>query len=83
MKSGIAKSILTIFILLVFFAGAATAQVIDRPAATVNLVKNEFISVKQLEQRIEQYKQLAAQGIANIPTDPVKVLDLMIQEVLI
>jgi peptidyl-prolyl cis-trans isomerase SurA len=77
------KSIIATCILLVFFTAIATGQVIDRPAATVNLIKNEFISVKQLEQRIEQYKQFSAQGIANIPTSPGEVLDLMIQEVLI
>ncbi len=77
------KSSIAIFIMLLLFAGLAFGQVIDRPAATVNLVKNEFISVKQLEQRIEQYEQFTAQGIANIPSDPEEVLDLMVQEVLI
>ena len=77
------KRSIAIFILLVVFTGIVFGQVIDRPAATVNLVKNEFISVKQLEQRIDQYKQLSTQGIAGIPSEPEKVLDLMIQEVLI
>ena len=62
---------------------AVVAQVIDRPAATVNLTKPEFISVKQLEQRIAQYKQLSAQGLTTIPTDPMEVLNLMIQELLL
>ncbi len=83
MKSGTTKNSIAICILLLLYAGSVSAQVIDRPAATVNLVKSEFISVKQLEQRIEQYKQLTAQGIAGIPSDPAAVLDLMIQEVLI
>ena len=69
--------------MLVLLTGSLFGQVIDRPAATVNLVKNEFVSVKQLEQRIEQYKLLTAQGITGIPSEPEKVLELMIQEVLI
>lgn len=72
----------TAFILF-FVAGALSSQVIDRPAATVNLTKNEFISVSQLQQRIEQYKQFIKQGIAGVPTEPKQVLDLMVQEVLI
>ncbi len=82
-KSAIGKSIIVAIMILVAATGSLFAQVIDRPAATVNLNKNEFISVSQLEQRIEQYKTLGAQGISGIPTEPLEVLDTMIQEVLI
>jgi peptidyl-prolyl cis-trans isomerase SurA len=74
-------------LILIFLAAVAATssfgQIIDRPAATVNLTKPEFISVKQLEQRIEQYKQLSTQGLTGIPTDPLLILDAMIQELLI
>lgn len=59
------------------------SQVIDRPAATVNLTKPEFISVKQLEQQMAEFDKLRQQGITGIPTDPLKILDTMIQELLL
>lgn len=58
-------------------------QVIDRPAATVNLTKPEFISVKQLEQQMAEFDRLRKQGITGIPTDPLIILDTMIQELLL
>ena len=61
----------------------AHAQVIDRPGATVNLTRAEFISVKQLQQRISQYEALIKQGVRGLPTDPLVVLDSMVQEVLL
>ncbi len=70
-------------LVVAFAASSAFGQVIDRPAATVNLTKPEFISVKQLEQRIEQYKQLKTQGLAGIPEDPLVILESMVQELLI
>ena len=82
MKGAIWKSIVTALTLFLV-SGSLFAQVIDRPAATVNLNKNEFISVSQLKQRIDQYGRLTAQGISGVPTEPLEVLELMIQEVLI
>ena len=83
MKGAKLRSIVLTGLMLLVVSGSVFAQVIDRAAATVNLTKNEFISVLQVEQRIRQYQQLIAQGITGIPTEPMKVLDLMIQEVLI
>ena len=77
------KRLITLPILFFLIVGLSFAQIIDRPAATVNLTKPEFISVKQLEQRLVQYTDLAAKGISGIPTDPMVVLDSMIQELLL
>ncbi|MAG13215.1 MAG: peptidylprolyl isomerase [Spirochaetales bacterium] len=77
------KRLVPFSICVFLIAGISSAQIIDRPAATVNLTKPEFISVKQLEQRLVQYKELASKGISGIPTDPMVVLDSMIQELLL
>lgn len=83
MKRAIIRSIILTSLLLLLCTGPAFSQVIDRAAATVNLFKSEFISVKQLETRINQYKQLITQGVTGVPTDPMKVLQMMVDEVLI
>ena len=77
------KRLTALPILLLCVATLATAQIIDRPAATVNLTKPQFISVKQLEQRVEQYRDLVSKGVTGIPTEPLVVLDTMIQELLL
>ena len=71
-------------VLLTVILSSVSAQIMDRPAATVNLIRPEFISVKQLEERVKQLNALRAQtGIANLPSDKGQILDSMISEVLL
>ena len=66
-----------------FFASVLSAQIIDKPAATVNLTRPEFISVNQLDKQVEQFVELGNRGISGLPTDPLIILDSMIQEILL
>lgn len=69
--------------LLVFTAGAF-AQVIDRPAATVNLSKPEYISMSQLDQRVQQLNSIRQQnGLPIPPNEKKQVLDSMINGILV
>ncbi|MBT3271711.1 MAG: peptidylprolyl isomerase [Spirochaetales bacterium] len=77
------KKIVFCLLLIAAVIFPAAAQIIDQPAATVNLTKPEYISIKQLDERVLQYQQLTAQGLADIPTDPLIILDSMVQEILI
>lgn len=72
--------------IVIFMAGAsvAFAQVIDRPAATVNLTQPQYISVSQLDQRVNQVEAIRRQAGLPIPADAkMQVLDSMIAEILI
>ena len=75
----------TLFIAALVCIGAIqiNAQLIDKPAATVTLVQPEYISVRQLQEKVNQYRALRNQGLAELPSDPESVLDVMINEVLI
>ena len=77
------KKTLLIVVLMLCGLIMLQSQVIDRPAATVNLTKPEFISVKQLEQQMAEFDKLRQQGITAIPTDPLAILESMIQEILL
>jgi len=66
-----------------FLLTSLSAQIIDKPAATVNLTKPEFISVTQLQQQVGQFVTLRNQGVSGLPTDPLVILDSMIQEILL
>ena len=60
------------------------AQVIDKPAATVNLIQPEYISVSQLNARYNQVETVRRQnGLPSSPDDKMRVLDSMIAELLI
>ena len=74
---------LSILLLLGLTAFQASAQLIDKPAATVTLTQPEFISVKQLREQLIQFEALRNQGVTGLPSDPMLVLDSMIQEVLL
>ncbi len=74
---------ITVSALILWVASVAGAQIIDKPAATVNLTRPEFISVKQLQQQIDQFDALRSQGLSGLPTDPLVVLDSMIQDILL
>jgi peptidyl-prolyl cis-trans isomerase SurA len=73
----------TILIILSLVAAYAPAQLIDKPAATVTLTEPEFISVQQLNEQIRQFDALRSQGVSGLPTDPLVILDSMIQELLL
>ena len=77
------KKIISLLFVLIVATQVCFSQIIDKPAATVNLIRPEFISVKQLRQQIDQFVELRDQGITGLPTDPLVVLDSMIQEVLL
>ncbi len=63
---------------------ALWAQVIDKPAATVNLTQPEYISVSQLNARYNQVETLRRQsGVPSSPDDKMQVLNSMIAEILI
>ncbi len=75
-----------IFFLLTSLAisEALQAQVIDKPAATVNLTKPDYVSVDQLNTRVEQFETLRRQnGLAIPANDKSQVLDSMIDEILL
>ncbi len=74
-----------LFLTIAILSTAGTfAQVIDKPAATVNLTKPEYISVNQLDQRVSQIDNIRKQNGLPIPPDNKKqVLDSMISEILI
>lgn len=62
----------------------AWAQVIDKPAATVNLVQPQYISVSELDARYKQMETLLRQsGQPSSPDEKMKVLENMIAEILI
>ncbi len=65
-------------ILILLSITALAAQVMDKTAATVNLYKPEIITVKQLEQRIDQL-----QALMQPITSKKQVLEDMISEVLL
>lgn len=77
------KRILILSTIAVLVAVPAVAQVIDKPAATVDLIRPEFISVNQLKEQIAQFDQLRRAGVSGLPEDPAEVLDTMIQELLL
>lgn len=67
-----------------FSTAGVFAQVIDKPAATVSLTKPEYISVNQLNQRVDQIDNIRKQNGLPIPADnKTQVLDSMISEILI
>ncbi|HUZ18643.1 MAG TPA: peptidylprolyl isomerase [Spirochaetia bacterium] len=78
------KRVLPLFAMALFAVPLAFAQVIDKPAATVNLVKPEYISVNQLDQRVNQVEAIRRQNGLPVPADAkMQVLDSMIAEILI
>ncbi len=72
-----------ILTLTILSAGAAlaSAQLIDKPAATVRLYKLEVISVTQFRQKVDQLEQRGRQTLST--EDRKKLLDLMVSEKLI
>ena len=77
------RVILFLFPLLLLGAGAF-GQVIDKPAATVNLYTPVYISVSQLDQRVAQIDAIRQQnGLPIPPNTKMQVLDEMISETLI
>lgn len=78
------RQLLATIILFATAVPIAFAQVIDRPAATVNLTQPEYISVSQLDQRVNQVEAIRRQSGLPIPPDAkMQVLDSMIAEILI
>lgn len=81
------KNKLILLAFLTLFTSLASAQLIDKFAATVNLVRPDAISVKQLEQRIDQIQTLRSrQGLPEVAVkrqDKLEVLDMMISEKLL
>jgi parvulin-like peptidyl-prolyl isomerase len=74
----------TVLVAALFAAPSLFGQVIDKPAATVNLIKPEYISVNQLSQRVNQVETIRRQnGLPIPPDDQTQVLDAMISEILI
>ena len=63
------------------------AQVFDKFAATVNLIRPDAISVKQLEQRIDQIRQIRIRSglpdVAVTRQDKLNVLEMMVSEKLL
>ena len=76
-----------LLLILTLSTHMASAQVFDKFAATVNLIRPDAISVKQLDQRIEQIKILRARS--GLPTveatsqDRIAILNMMISEKLL
>jgi len=74
-------------LLFILSAALLPAQVFDKFAATVNLIRPDAISVRQLDKRIEQIKQLRSRsGLPDVPVtkqDRLNVLDMMISETLL
>ena len=77
------KRITLLAVLFCLIGLSGFAQLIDSPAATVNLTKPEFISVKQVSAQIEAIEKLKEAGITGVTTEPMEVLESMIQEVLL
>ena len=73
------------FSFIIFFALLAaaflTAQVIDKPVATVKLTKLEVITVKQFRQKIELLEERSKNALSQ--EDRRKLLDLLIGDILI
>ncbi len=85
-ESNVKKTVFSALLLcLIVFPAGLYAQIIDRPVATVNLIRPEMISVKQLNSRIELINtQRRAQGLGPLTADEKKeLLKTMITEVLI
>ena len=81
------KKYLAIFS-LIFAAGfSAEAQLIDKPAAAVNMVKPGIISVKQLEAQVNELiklQQMSGKTVTSMTrAEKLEVLDLMISNELI
>lgn len=78
------KRIILLLFPLLLLSVRAFAQVIDKPAATVNLYTPVYISVSQLDDRVSQEeKALTQAGVAAPPDLKMKVLDAMVSEILI
>ncbi len=77
------KRLSILIIVAILSGGAASAQLIDQPAATVNLTEPEFISVNQLNAQVRQIEELRNRGASGLPNDPMVILESMIQEVLL
>ncbi len=81
------KKIILYTIFLVLTIISISAQIIDKPVATVNLTEPEMISMKQINQRVSQIEILKARSglpAASFTADDRKqVLDMMIAEILL
>ncbi len=75
------KNKIGIFLLL--FLLMTTVTLFAETAATVNLIKNEIISVDELNSKVAQYRNEAASAGSTIPITPLEVLDVMINDKLV
>jgi len=75
------KNKIGIFLLL--FLLITTVTLFAETAATVNLIKNEIISVEELNSKVAQYRKEAASAGSTIPITPLEVLDVMINDKLV
>jgi len=70
-------------ILILLFLILTTVTLFAQTAATVNLIKNETISIEELNSRVAQYRAEAAKAGSTAPITPLEVLDVMINDKLV
>ena len=78
------KKVFSFVIVLITLVPLGAQTLLDKAVATVNLIKPEMISQRQLTKQHEQLEELALQGGGDLASlDKRNVLDLMIAEILI
>jgi parvulin-like peptidyl-prolyl isomerase len=75
------KNKIGIFMLL--FLLITTVTLFGETAATVNLIRDEIISVEELNSKVAQYRAEAAKAGSTVPITPLEVLDVMINDKLV
>lgn len=68
------KSLVFIFILVLSLADVFSVQLVDSPAATVNLIRNKAISNTEVDETLKQYQD------AGVDIDRSQVLDVLIND---
>lgn len=78
------KAIGITLVLLTALVSLGAQTLLDKPVATVNLVKPEMVSQRQLNRQFAQVEAIRLQGGQNAPpVNKMQVLELMISEILV
>src|SRR5690554_6539855 len=77
------KSLLIIAIISLLPLTGLFADVISKPAATVNLIRNKIISVSELEERVSAYEAEARASGSSATIKPSEMLEILINDELV